>query len=107
MSKIWLEVVARSNSHTTLQDKDDLKDDTHRRLQVEVHTKSSKSRPSIEKKSTFCQNFPLEDLEFSKVFHTFATSKDIHIHTHSHIHPHNRVFFEHDEIFINNKGRVQ
>ena len=37
MSKIWLEVVARANLHTTLQDKDDLKDDTHRRL-FKTHT---------------------------------------------------------------------
>ena len=46
-------------------------------------------------------------MELSIFCHIFATSKDIHTHSFTtSIHTNNRVFFEHDEIFIN-KGRVQ
>ena len=74
--------------------KDDLKDDIHRRLQVKYtqnhDTNTSNSRPSS-KKTTFCQNFPLEDLELSIFCHIFALRKDIRqAHSFTHI----RVLFE-------------
>ena len=46
-------------------------------------------------------------MEFSKLFHTFATSKDTHNTLIHDIHPHNRVFFETNEIFIKQKGEFK
>ena len=104
MSKIWVEVVARSN----VQNKDDLRDEAHIRLQHRHTQTTTPTRPILEKKTTFCRNFPFEDLELSIFCHIFATSKDTHKHTHSHIHdihPHKQSsVFRDNEIFIN-KGR--
>lgn len=117
MSKIRVEVVARSNvqRETTLQNTYDLRDEAHirpqhRHTQTTLQdkddlklkytpnhdTNSSKSRPSIEKKSTFCRNFPLEDLELSIFCHIFAVRKDIR---QAHSSTHNRVFFEVRDIY--------
>lgn len=88
----------RSRCKVECSKRDDLKDDTHRRpqhrevhrmhrrLQVEVHTNSSKYRPFIEKNRLFVEIFLLEDLELSKVFHIFALRKDIHTLIHTFIH---------------------
>ena len=103
MSKIWVEVYAKVECST----KDELKDDMHKRPQVEVHTNSSKSRPSIEKKTTFCRNFLFEDLELSIFCHIFALRKDIRqAHSHIHdIHPHKQSsVFRDDEIFIKQRA---
>ena len=43
-------------------------------------TNSSNSSPFLEK-NDFLSKFYIEDLELSKVFHIFATSKDIHTHS--------------------------
>ena len=92
----------------------DAKDDSSRQRRLEgrsakttstsTHTDDSSSWSTHQivqvsslhrKKTTFCRNFTLEDLELSKVFHIFATSKDIHTHSFTtFIHTNNRVFFE-------------
>ena len=81
---------------------DDLKDDIHTKPRHKLAQFSSLPR---KKKTPFCRIFPSKHLELSKVFHIFALRKDIRqAHSFTSIHTNNRVFFEHDEIFIS-KGR--
>ena len=88
----------RSRCKVECSKRDDLKDDTHRRPQHrEVHRmhrrlhrrlfklKYTQTRPILvpsSKKTTFCRNFPFEDLELSIFCHIFALRKTF-THTHS------------------------
>ena len=80
---------------SNVQQKDDLKDELKDELTVE-----------FKEKDDFLLNFSIEDLELTKIFHIFASSKDIHIHSFTLIHSHQSSVFREYEIFIT-KGRVQ
>ena len=86
---------------STSTNTDDLKDDIHTKPRHQLVQVSSLHR---KKKSTFCRNFPSKHLELSKLFHTFATPKDIRqAHSSTHSSTQSSVFRD-DEIFIKQRA---